>query len=244
MSKKSKKMSKQQFIIYIITLIVILILAYTGENSEENTIATNVQNKVEVNYSMEDIPEYEDKVYIEINNNEPFFEEDEYSKEGFEIYSELDELGRCGIAYANICKEIMPKEGQTRESISRVKPSGWQQTKIGGEYIYNRCHLIAFQLADENANEKNLITGTRYFNTEGMLPFENKVANYIKQNPDNHVLYRITPNFKGDNLVVNGIEMEAYSIEDNGQGIKFNIYVYNVQPGATIDYATGKVTEN
>ena len=193
---------------------------------------------------MEDIPEYEDKVYIEINNNEPFFEEDEYSKEGFEIYSELDELGRCGIAYANICKEIMPKEGQTRESISRVKPSGWQQTKIGGEYIYNRCHLIAFQLADENANEKNLITGTRYFNTEGMLPFENKVANYIKQNPDNHVLYRITPNFKGDNLVVNGIEMEAYSIEDNGQGIKFNIYVYNVQPGATIDYATGKVTEN
>ena len=138
----------------------------------------------------------------------------------------------------------MPKEGQTRESISRVKPTGWQQTKINGEYVYNRCHLIAFQLADENANEKNLITGTRYFNTEGMLPFENKVANYLKQNPNNHVLYRVTPDFKGENLVVNGVEIEAYSIEDNGDGIKFNVYIYNIQPGITIDYLTGIISQN
>ena len=150
-------------------------------------------------------------------------------------------FGRCGVAYANICKEIMPKEGQKRESISRVKPTGWQQTMWNGEYLYNRCHLIAFQLADESANELNLITGTRYFNVEGMLPFENEVASYIYKNKNNHVLYRVTPDFQGNNLLASGVEIEAYSVEDNGKGVCFNVYIYNVQPGAKIDYSTGKV---
>ena len=192
---------------------------------------------------MASVPDYTDKIYIEINNNVPYFDENDYTTEPFEKYSDLDEKGRCNVTYANICKEIMPKDGQTRESISMVKPSGWKQTKIGGEYLYNRCHLIAYQLADESANEKNLITGTRYFNTEGMLPFENEVANYIKQNPKNHVLYRVTPDFKGNNLVASGVEIEAYSVEDNGKGVQFNVYIYNVQPGVTINYETGEATK-
>ena len=194
------------------------------------------------NYDLSNIQKYTDKIWVEINNNIPYFTEEE-GKAAFEEYSELDDKERCGIAFANICKEIMPKEGQKREEISIIKPSGWKQTKIDGKYLYNRCHLIAYQLADESANEKNLITGTRYFNTEGMLPFENKVANYIKQNENNHVLYRVTPDFKGENLVASGVQIEAYSLEDNGNGIQFNVYIYNVQPGVDIDYLTGNAVK-
>ena len=195
------------------------------------------------NYDLSNIQKYTDKIWVEINNNIPYFTEEDKGKAAFEEYSELDDKERCGIAYANICKEIMPKEGQKREEISIIKPSGWKQTKIDGKYLYNRCHLIAYQLADESANEKNLITGTRYFNTEGMLPFENKVANYIKQNENNHVLYRVTPDFKGENLVASGVQIEAYSLEDNGNGIQFNVYIYNVQPGVDIDYLTGNAVK-
>lgn len=247
--KSKKNMSKEQIIVKIIALIIFALLVYTGnivlyEENADNSTETANTNVIHSNYNLANIPGYTDKIYIEINNNEPYFDENDYTTNAFEKYSDLDDKERCGIAYANICKEIMPKEGQTRESISMIKPSGWQQTKINGEYLYNRCHLIAYQLADESANKKNLITGTKYFNTEGMLPFENMVANYIKQNSNNHVLYRVTPNFVGDNLLASGVEIEAYSVEDNGKGVKFNVYIYNVQPGATIDYLTGKATQN
>ena len=201
------------------------------ENTGENT-----------KYNLSNIPEYTDKIYIEINNNIPYFEEKEHTTKAFENYSQLDNLKRCGVAYANICKEIMPTE--KRGDISNVKPTGWKQAKYEGKFLYNRCHLIGYQLAGENANELNLITGTNYFNVEGMLPFENKVAEYIDKNNNNHVLYRVTPDFKGDNKVASGVEMEAYSVEDNGQGVSFNVYVYNVQPGITINYQTGESSQN
>ena len=169
----------------------------------------------------------------------------------FETYSDLDELGRCGVAYANICKELMPTE--ERGAIGMVKPTGWHTVKydnVEGKYLYNRCHLIGYQLAGENANEKNLITGTRYLNVTGMLKFEDQVADYVKAT-DHHVLYRVTPVFEEDNLVATGVEMEAYSVEDKGKGVSFHVFVYNVQPGIDIDYATGeswladsKTTEN
>ncbi len=201
------------------------------ENTGENT-----------KYNLSNIPEYTDKIYIEINNNIPYFEGSEHTTKAFENYSQLDNLKRCGVAYANICKEIMPTE--KRGDISNVKPTGWKQAKYEGKFLYNRCHLIGYQLAGENANELNLITGTNYFNVEGMLPFENKVAEYIEKNNNNHVLYRVTPDFKGDNKVASGVEMEAYSVEDNGRGISFNVYVYNVQPGITINYQTGESSKN
>ena len=202
---------------------------------QNNTIETSTAN-----INIEEIPEYADKIYIEINNNMPYFEQSEYTTETFEKYSELDSLGRCGVAYANISKQTMPPEGDERGSISSVKPTGWEQAKYNGEYLYNRCHLIGYQLSDEDANELNLITGTRYFNVDGMLPFENMVADYINKNENNHVLYRVTPIFKNNNLLASGVEIEAYSVEDNGKGVCFNVFVYNVQPGITIDYKTGK----
>lgn len=178
--------------------------------------------------------------YIILNGNIPSFtEEEKKSTEPFEQYSDLDMLGRCGMAYANICRELMPKE--ERKGIGQIKPSGWHTVKydnIDGKYLYNRCHLIGYQLAGENANERNLITGTRYLNTEGMLPFEDRVADYV-QTTGNHVLYRVTPVYEGDNLVADGVEMEAFSVEDEGAGICFHVYVYNCQPGIEIDYATG-----
>lgn len=186
------------------------------------------------------IPEYTGNPYTVINDNEPEFEADDFSTEAFENYSELDDLGRCGVAYANICQEIMPTE--KRGAIGMVKPSGWHTVKypelIKDRYLYNRCHLIGFQLAGENANTKNLITGTKYLNVDGMLPFEDEVADYVKET-DNHVLYRVTPVFDGDNLVASGVQMEAESVEDDGAGVKFNVFCYNVQPGIGIDYATG-----
>lgn len=193
------------------------------------------------NYSVniDDIPKYSESPYVEINNNEPDFDEKDMTTESFEIYSELDNLGRCGVAYANVGIDIMPAE--ERGKIGMIKPSGWQTVKydiVDGKYLYNRCHLIGYQLTGENANEKNLITGTRYLNVDGMLPFENEVAEYVKET-QNHVLYRVTPVFERDNLVASGVHMEAMSVEDTGKGVKFNVYVYNVQPGIEIDYATG-----
>lgn len=191
---------------------------------------------------LENIPEYTGNPYIIINNNFPAFSEnDQQLTEAFEFYSDLDALGRCGQAYANICPELQPAE--ERGEIGEIKPSGWHTVKyneiIDGNYLYNRCHLIGYQLAGENANEKNLITGTRYLNVEGMLPFENAVNDYVVST-GNHVLYRVTPVFEGDNLVASGVQMEARSVEDHGTGICFHVYCYNVQPGIEIDYATGE----
>ena len=186
------------------------------------------------------IPDYTGSPYTILNDNEPEFDDGDFTTEVFEKYSELDDLGRCGVAYANICQELMPTE--KRGDIGMVKPSGWHTVKypdiIKDRYLYNRCHLIGYQLAGENANVKNLITGTRYLNVEGMLPFENDVADYVKET-GNHVLYRVTPVFDGDNLVASGVQMEAESVEDDGAGVKFNVYCYNVQPGIGIDYETG-----
>ena len=189
--------------------------------------------------SLDAIPAYDGKAYVAVNNNEPFFTDSDMTTTAFENYSDLDSLGRCGVAYANICKDIMPTE--ERGKIGMIKPSGWHTVKydvIKDRYLYNRCHLIGYQLAGENANPKNLITGTRYLNVEGMLPFENLVADYVN-NTGNHVLYRVTPMFSGSNLVANGVLIEAKSVEDNGGGIFFNVYCYNVQPGVGINYENG-----
>ena len=190
--------------------------------------------------SLDNIPAYSGAAYVELEENEPGFTREDMTLEVFELYSELDALGRCGTAYANICPELMPTE--EREAIGNVKPTGWVSAKydcVDGKYLYNRCHLIGFQLAGENANRQNLITGTRYLNVTGMLPFENEVADYV-QRTDNHVLYRVTPVFVGSELVARGVQMEAYSVEDAGDGVCFNVFAYNVQPGVGIDYATGE----
>lgn len=187
------------------------------------------------------VPAYSGSPYVAINNNVPTFSSSELTTVGYERYSALDSLGRCGMAIASCGKEIMPAAGEERGDISSIKPSGWVQAKydvVSGKYLYNRCHLIGWQLSAENANKKNLITGTRYMNTEGMLPFENMIADYIRET-GNHVAYRVTPIYSGNNLVASGVQLEAYSIEDSGDGVCFNVYVYNVQPGVTINYATG-----
>ena len=191
------------------------------------------------------IPAYSGSPYVEINGNVPSFADDELTTTSFERYSPLDSLGRCGVAYASIGIDLMPTAD--RGSIGQVKPSGWHTVKyngvVDGNYLYNRCHLIGYQLTAENANTQNLITGTRYLNVEGMLPFENMVADYIHET-ENHVLYRVTPIFERNNLIASGVLMEAKSVEDNGDGILFSVYCYNVQPNITIDYATGDSSLN
>lgn len=227
MNKKTMK-----YIRVVLILIVGIYYMYTE--------ITNPSLSYVPSYNLEEIPEYTENPYVIINNNEPDFEDLSKKPVSFEVYSEQDELGRTHQAYASLGKDLMPTED--RKSINSVKPSGWQTIKydiVDGKYLYNRCHLIGFQLAGENANANNLITCTRYMNTKGMLDFENQVAEYIRET-NNHVLYRVTPIYKGDDLVAKGVQMEAYSIEDNGEGIKFNIFVYNIQPGITIDYKTGK----
>ena len=192
-------------------------------------------------YDMSNIPDYDGtSAYAVIYRNQPSFTEEDYTTESYEYYSDLDSLGRCGVAEACVGVDLMPTE--ERESISSVHPTGWVQNQydfVDGKSLYNRCHLIGFQLTGENANEKNLITGTRYMNVDGMLPFENEVADYVAST-GNHVLYRVTPAFVGSELVARGVEMEAYSVEDDGQGVCFHVYCYNVQPGVEIDYATGE----
>ncbi len=211
----------------------------TDTGADTGVTSSNEVGTSEKEIQLTDIPEYDSDPYVVINSNEPFFDESDYTTETFENYSDLDSLGRCGVAYANICKELMPTED--RQDINSVTPSGWVQNEndfVDGGYLYNRCHLIGHQLAGEDANEKNLITGTRYLNIQGMLPFENMVADYIDET-DNHVLYRVTPVYDGNDLVASGVLMEAWSVEDSGDGICYNVYCYNVQPGVEIDYSTG-----
>ena len=229
----------------IVSLIIVLLMTFISNVFLDFTddityyINSKLNNKNNASYNLSDIPEYRGFSFVVLNNNEPTFDYDNLSNNSFEEYSGLDYLGRAGVAFANISKELMPTE--ERSSIGSVKPSGWHTVKydnISGKYLYNRCHLIGFQLTGENANEKNLITCTRQMNTVGMLEFENKVANYIKET-NNHVLYRATPIYDGDNLLASGVNLEAYSIEDGGVGIKFNVYIYNVQDGIDIDYSNG-----
>lgn len=224
--------------ILIIICIMALCTYYKKEISE--FVGSIFPTEEAVFYDMSDIPDYAKDPYVIINDNVPNFKKSEIIKESFEHYSQLDSLGRCGVAYANVGIETMPTK--ERGKIGMIKPSGWHTVKydiVNGKYLYNRCHLIGYQLTGENANEKNLITCTRYMNTEGMLEFENKVAEYVKQTK-NHVLYRVTPVFKGNNLLASGVQIEALSVEDNGEGIKFNVFVYNVQKGIEIDYKTGE----
>lgn len=207
----------------------------TAENLDESKGGATLVDLAE-------IPEFSGQAYIEINGNVPYFTANEITVEPFETYSPLDSLGRCGVAYANICKNLMPTE--ERGEIGMIKPSGWHTQKypgiVEGGFVYNRCHLIGYQLAGENDNEQNLITGTRYMNVDGMLPFENMVDAYIDDNPENHVLYRVTPIYEGEDLVAHGVLMEAYSVEDGGAGVSFCMYCYNSQPGLFIDYRTGE----
>ena len=210
------------------------------QESQQATSATDTPTGEGTSaFSLREIPAYSGTPYTEVNGNQPYFTEEELTTQSFETYSELDSLGRCGMAYANVGQDLMPTE--PRGEIGAVKPSGWHLVKydnVDGKYLYNRCHLIAYMLAAENANPQNLITGTRYLNVQGMLPFETKVCDYVK-NTGNHVLYRVTPIFDGDNLLADGVLMEAYSVEDAGEGICFCVFAYNVQPGIGIDYATG-----
>lgn len=236
-------MNKKFLNILLILIVSLSVLSgcSAGENNFFNDLDITAQSASDyVNYDLSNIPDYDGKAYVELNGNVPEFSESEKTySESFEEYGKLDSLGRCTYAVSCIGKDLMPTE--KRGSIGSVKPSGWHISKydfVDGKYLYNRCHLIGYQLTAENANERNLITGTRYLNIEGMLPFENDVADYIEIT-NNHVYYKVTPIFEGNNLVANGVQMQAYSVEDNGQGISFNVYCYNVQPRVAIDYATG-----
>lgn len=205
-------------------------------NADENSLSAEAPA-----FSLSSIAEYTDKPYVAVNGNVPYFTESELTDQSYEYYSDLDALGRCGTVCASIGQDLMPTK--PRGSIGMVKPTGWHTVRyddlVDGKYLYNRCHLIGYQLTGENANTKNLITGTRYLNIEGMLPFENMVADYI-QETNNHVLYRVTPIFEGNNLLANGVLMEGYSVEDKGAGVSYCVFAYNVQPGIEIDYATGE----
>lgn len=222
---------------FLLSIILCLCLFISGCSINSTSLNKNQQQHNNLNENL--IPEYTGKPYTIINNNIPYFSDSDLTTKSFEKYSDLDYLGRVGVAYANIGKDIMPTK--KRENISHIKPTGWHKTNydiVEGNSLYNRSHLIGFQLSAENANEKNLMTGTRYLNTEGMLPFENKVSEYVKRT-NNHVLYRVTPIFEGNNLIASGVFMEAKSVEDNGKSISFNVFIHNVQPGIKINYKTG-----
>ncbi len=230
-----KKYNKNKFIALVFLLLCVGIYYISEKDSFSYETSPSI--------SIEDIPPYEGKNSIIINDNEPNFSEELFTSTSFENYSELDKLNRCGVALANLGIDLMPTE--ERSSIGMIKPSGWHTIKyefISGKYLYNRCHLIGYQLTGENANEKNLITCTRQMNSIEMLKWENKVANYIKETK-NHVLYRVTPHFEGENLLASGVIIEAMSVEDRGKGIKFNVYIYNVQENIEIDYLTGESRE-
>ena len=240
--RKRKNKKFDSFLFTIMGLVIAFLICYYIEPIDKEfrkIIKDSLGDPYSVSYKLDNIPAYTGSNYVYINNNEPEFSEEDKTTNSFENYSELDYLKRCGVAMANIGIDLMPTK--ERKSIGSVKPSGWQTIKydfIDGKYLYNRCHLIGYQLTGENANPKNLITCTRQMNTVGMLEFENKVANYIKKT-NNHVLYRVTPVFYDDNLVASGVHMEALSVEDNGKGIKFNVFVYNIQDNVEIDYKTG-----
>lgn len=221
----------------IITSIIFLIVAIIAIYFGDIEVNENILENTTVSYNLGEIPEYNGEIFVRINNNIPNFEKSDFTSECFERYSKLDKLGRCGVAFVNLGKETMPKEGEKRTSISHIYPSGWQSVEYNGKSLYNRCHLIAYSLSAENANKQNLITGTNYFNTSGMLPFETKVLEYLRKNEKNHVLYRVTPIFERNNLVASGVQMEAQSVEN--KEICFNVYIYNVQPNIEIDYSNG-----
>lgn len=229
--------------LYALLLAVVLSASLLGCQMEESgqQVSEN-QNKTstEKSISSDDIPDYSGEMTVVVDENQPDFTSKDLTKKSYESYSNLDSEGRCQTAQACIGKDIMPKE--ERGAIGMVKPSGWHTVKysnVDGKYLYNRCHLIAYQLTGENANRKNLITGTRSFNVDGMLPYEEMVGNYVRET-GNHVLYRVTPVFEEDNLVAKGVEMEAMSVEDKGEDLKFHVFVYNVQDGIRIDYETGE----
>ena len=229
---KGKKIS----IPVAIILIIVALVSWYFTSKESATI--------HYSESVKNVPAFSGEPYVVINSNQPEFTGDDITTESYEYFSPLDSLGRCGYVMACVGYDLMPTEN--RESISHVKPTGWvqgQYDSVDGKNLYNRCHLIGFQLTGENDNKQNLITGTRYCNVDGMLPFENMIADYVKETR-NHVIYRVTPIFDGNNLVAHGVQMEAWSVEDSGEGICFNIYAYNAQPGITIDYATGENWED
>jgi len=226
--REVKKVLRKNPVLYAVVVLVLVVAAFFFR---QPTV------------TMEEVPQWSGQPYTVVNDNTPYFEQSDHTLRAYEQYAPLDSLGRCGVAVACIGQELMPT--QERGSIGQVKPSGWQTVKydsVDGKYLYNRCHLIGFQLTGENANEQNLITGTRYMNVEGMLPFENMVADYIRET-DHHVLYRVTPVYEGQELVARGVLLEGFSVEDQGQGICFCVFVHNCQPGIVIDYATGKSHE-
>lgn len=242
-------MKKLRKFVIIIVLLIAAFLGYEVKTTDLSSGSDLLSQVIELipsgdtaeqgSIDLSNIPEYNGEPYIAVNGNVPFFEDTEVTATSFEEYSDLDNLGRCGVAMASVGQDIMPTE--ERGSIGQIKPAGWHTVKYGcvdGKYLYNRCHLLGYQLTGENANERNLITGTRYLNVDGMLPFENMVADYVMET-GNHVMYRVTPIYTGNNLVADGVLMEGYSVEDQGEGITFCVYVYNVQPGVRIDYATG-----
>lgn len=239
--RRRRRKNRVTGLILIIVILGLIIQCFPELSSDVKKLTNRFfsNDSVIYSYDIDDIPEYDGEPYVILNNNIPNFEESGYSTNSFENYSDLDKLGRCGVAFANIGLDLMPTE--ERGYIGNIKPSGWHTVKydiVDGKYLYNRCHLIGYQLTSENANEKNLITCTRYMNTVGMLGFENEVAEYIKKT-GNHVLYRVTPMYEGNNLLASGVNIEALSVEDKGKGIQFNVYVYNVQDGILIDYSDG-----
>lgn len=242
-------MKKLRKFVIIIVLLIAAFLGYEVKTTDLSSGSDLLSQVIELipsgdtaeqgSIDLSNIPEYNGEPYIAVNGNVPFFEDTEVTATSFEEYSDLDNLGRCGVAMASVGQDIMPTE--ERGSIGQIKPAGWHTVKydcVDGKYLYNRCHLLGYQLTGENANERNLITGTRYLNVDGMLLFENMVADYVMET-GNHVMYRVTPIYTGNNLVADGVLMEGYSVEDQGEGITFCVYVYNVQPGVRIDYATG-----
>ena len=259
MRKKLTKKQKQNITAFVLLLVLLVVyfkmqpeavpnsavlspnedLVLIGEQQQNVAVQEQAQNVLVGDFDIAKIPDYSGSPYIAVNNGIPYFTPDEITDVSFESYGLLDNFGRCGVCTACIGQDIMPTE--KRGDISSVKPSGWHNAPydfVDGKYVYNRCHLIGFQLAGENANEKNLITGTRYLNVDGMLPFENMVADFVKES-DEHVMYRVSPIFVGDELVARGVLMEAWSVEDGGESVCFNVFCYNVQPGVIIDYKTG-----
>ncbi len=233
-------MKLKKYVALVLFVVIIGVVVFFQKSTEEKS----PEPSNPPSFSLADVPEYSSSPFVALNNDVPNFTEEELKTVGYEEYRELDALGRCTYTYACVGVETMPKEGENRGDIGSVKPTGWVQAKydtniVEGGYLYNRSHLIGWQLTAENANKKNLITGTRYFNVKGMLPFENEVAEYVRET-QNHVAYRVTPIFEGDNLLCNGVQMEAYSVEDNGAGVSFNVYCYNVQPKIKINYITGE----
>lgn len=234
-------MKKLQILSFLLTIVILLSgcgVWFTNDIDGQNSLFIGVTDtRVD---TLGEVPDFSDEPYVILNGNMPEFTEEDITTKCYEHYSKLDSLGRCGYTMACVGKEIMPTK--ERGEIGMIKPTGWHTVKydcVDGKYLYNRCHLIGYQLTGENANRKNLITGTRYLNVEGMLPFENLIADYVKET-GNHVLYRVTPIYKGNNLLASGVQMEGYSVEDNGEEICFNVFAYNAQPYITIDYETGE----